>query len=127
MTQAETKPSTDGPIFDGAAPVACTASSTEIPIRIEQVERMRTHLDRLERTPHGLLLHFRNRPDIEAELRRFAVDEKRCCTFWGFAVDTTDDELALRWDGPPEVDGFFEELVAFFAGDQPLTAFDGLL
>lgn len=40
-------------------------------------------------------------PSAEADLRRFAVDEKRCCQFWGFAVATTDHDLTLRWDGPP--------------------------
>jgi hypothetical protein len=115
------------PIYDATAPVACTASREEIPVRIEQLERMRTHLDRLERTPHGLLLHFPNRPDIDAEVRRFTVEEKTCCRFWGFAIDTHDDRLTLRWDGPPGVEAFFEQLVAFFEGDEPLTAVSGLL
>ncbi|MGQ0616089.1 MAG: hypothetical protein ACT4PW_03720 [Acidimicrobiia bacterium] len=115
------------PISDATAPIACTASSEEIPVRIEQVERMRTYLDRLERTAHGLLLHFPNRPDIDADLRKFAVDEKRCCTFWGFAVSTNDHQLTLRWDGPLDVEHFFEQLVAFFEGDEPLSAISGLL
>ena len=62
------------PIYDASAAIACTATSEEIPTRIEQVERMRTNLDRLERTPHGLLLHFPNRPDIDADLRKFTLD-----------------------------------------------------
>lgn len=115
------------PIYDATAPIACTASSEEIPVRIEQVERMRIYLDRLERTPHGLLLHFPNRPDVDADLRTFMVDEKRCCTFWGFAIDTNDDQLTLRWDGPPAVEEFFEQLAGFFEGDEPLTAISGLL
>ncbi len=115
------------PIYDATAPIACTASSEEIPARIEQVERMRTSLDRLERTPDGLLLYFPNRPDIEAELRTFTVDEKRCCSFWGFDIDTRADRLTLRWDGPPEVEDFFEQLVGFFEGDEPLTAISGLV
>ena len=24
-----------------------------------------------------------------------------CCAFWGFAVNATDDEVTLRWEGPP--------------------------
>ena len=115
------------PIYDASAPIACTASSEEIPTRIEQVERMRTNLDRLERTPHGLLLHFPNRPDIDVDLRKFTLDEKRCCSFWGFDIDTHADQLTLRWDGPPEVEDFFTQLVAFFEGDEPLIAISGLL
>jgi hypothetical protein len=115
------------PIYDATAPIACTASREEIPVRIDQVEHMRGHLTRLERTEHGLLLHFPNRPDIDADVRTFAVQEKGCCAFWGFAVSTTGDALTLRWDGPPSVRDFFDRLVAFFDSDQPLTAFDGLL
>jgi hypothetical protein len=115
------------PIYDATAPIACTASSDEISHRIEQIERIRTNLTRLERTEHGLLLHFSNRPDIDAHLRTFTVDEKGCCTFWGFDITTNDDELTLRWDGPPDVTDFVEKLITWFESDEPLTAECGLL
>jgi hypothetical protein len=115
------------PIYDATVPIACTASSDELPIRIDQIERLRGHLTRLERTPDGVLLHFPHRPEVEAEIGSFTVEEKACCAFWGFAVTKTDDEITLRWDGPPAVKDFFEELVDFFESDQPLTAFGGLL
>jgi hypothetical protein len=115
------------PIFDDSAPITCTATSDEIPVRIDQLERMRSQHTRLERTEHGMLLHFPNESDIKAELDRFTVDEKGCCAFWGFAVDTCDDELTLRWDGPPTVDEFMDRLAAFFAGDEPLSVDSGLL
>ena len=115
------------PIYDATAPIACTASSDEISGRIEQIERLRADLTRFERTEHGLLLHFPDQPDIDADVRAFTVDEKRCCTFWGFEVAAEDDELTLRWDGPPDVHGFFEKLVAYLEGDEPLTAISGLL
>jgi hypothetical protein len=115
------------PIYDATAPIACTAGSEEISARIEQLMRMRAVLGGVERSPHGLLLYFPNRPDIDADLRTFVVDEKCCCSFWGFAIDTDDEELTLRWDGPPDVDDFFAQLVEFFEGDEPLTAIDGLL
>src|SRR4051794_29467501 len=88
------------PIYDETAPIACTISSDEIPARVELLERMRDNLHELERTEHGLLLHFPADDDIEADLHRFAVDEKRCCEFWGFEVSRADD-LTLRWDAPP--------------------------
>ena len=115
------------PIYDATAPIACTASSDEITHRIEQIERLRGDLGRLERTEHGLLLHFPNQPDIDAHVRAFTVDEKRCCTFWGFHVTADDDTLTLRWDGPPNVTEFFEKLLTWFEGDEPLTADSGLL
>lgn len=55
------------------------------------------------------------------------MNPPRCCAFWGFAIDTDGDELTLRWDGPPTVDEFMDRLVAFFEGNEPLTAASGLL
>ena len=115
------------PIYDETVPVACTIGADEIPERVELIGRMRANLDRLERTEHGLLLHFPARADIEADLRRFAVDEKRCCAFWGFAVDTSNG-LTLQWDGPPAAAPIVDGFEAFFTGDEPLTgALAGLL
>ena len=114
------------PIYDDSAPIACTTSNDDLPIRIDQIERLRSHHARLERTTDGILLHFPKSLEIEAEVASFTVEEKACCAFWGFAVTPTDDEIVLRWDGPPTVKDLFDELVAFLASDQPLTAFSGL-
>lgn len=115
------------PIYDDTAPITCSIGSDEIPERIELVERMRNKLDRIERTEHGLLLRFAPSDEVEADLRRFAVDEKWCCQFWGFAVATTDDDLTLRWDGPPDTGELLDRLRAYFEGDAPLTLISGLL
>jgi hypothetical protein len=74
-----------------------------------------------------VLLHFPDRDDIDAELRQFTVDEQRCCEFWGFDIQRDATGLHLRWDGPPSVNQFFDELVEYFQGDEPITAFSGLL
>ena len=115
------------PIYDATAPITCTIGTDEISGRIELLERMRTNLRRLEHTDHGLVLHFDRRNDVEADLRRFAVDEKRCCQFWGFAVDAADDELTLRWDAPPDARDLLSEIATYLEGDQPLTELSGLL
>lgn len=115
------------PIYDASAPICCTIEGAEIPERIELVERMRHDLDRIERLEHGMRLHFPARPDTEADLRRFATDEKRCCQFWGFAVETHDDEVTLRWEAPPAAAGLIDRLISYFEGDEPLTAITGLL
>ena len=115
------------PIYDDTAPITCTATSDEIPVRIDQIERMRSRHTRLERTDHGVLLHFPDQADIKADLEKFTVDEKGCCAFWGFAINTEGGDLTLRWDGPPTVDDFMDRLVAFFEGNEPLTADSGLL
>lgn len=114
------------PLYDETAPIACTISEDEIPGRIELVERMRSNLERLERTEHGMLLHFPVQPDIEADLQRFVVDEKRCCEFWGFEVVRGED-LTLRWDAPPSAGELVDRLEEFFTGDEPALALAGLL
>jgi hypothetical protein len=115
------------PIYDATAEIACTAAADEIPKRIEQVERMRSHLAAVERTEDGLLLHFPNRPDIEEELRGFTIDEKACCQFWGFAIESDPAQLHLRWDAPPTLSDSMTSLLDFFQGNEPLTAESGLL
>lgn len=115
------------PIYDATAPIACTIDPTDIPERIALVESMRTRLALLERTDHGLLLHFAADPATEADLRRFALDEKRCCQFWGFAVATTSDDLTLRWDSPPNAAEILDQLEAFFTGDEPASGLAALL
>ena len=115
------------PLYDDTAPIACTISSDEIPARIELIERLRAELDHLERIEHGILLHFPRRDDVEHDLRRFAVDEKRCCEFWGFDVARDEDALTLRWEAPPAAADLIDRLEAFFEGDTPALDLAGLL
>jgi len=115
------------PIYDATAPIACTIGNDEIPERLELVGRMRTNLRDIERTSDGLLLHFAPTAEIEADVRRFAIDEKRCCQFWGFAVDGDDNELTLRWDGPPSTGDLLDRLHAYLIGTEPITELSGLL
>ncbi len=112
---------------DVTAPIACTASGDEIPVRIDQVEHLRDRLRSVDRTPDGLLLHFDPDAALEEHLERFVVDEKGCCQFWGFEIRDSADELTLRWDGPPDVQTFLDELLRYFQSDEPLTALSGLL
>ena len=115
------------PLYDNSVPITCTINPDEIAGRIEVIERMRTNLDRLDRTDQGLVLHFSNRPDIAADVHRFALDEKRCCQFWGFAVDSTVDEVTLRWDAPPDARELLATIAAYLQGDETVTAISGLL
>lgn len=115
------------PIYDDTKPISCSIDSDEIPARIELVERMRANLESIARGEHGLLLHFPNRPGVEADLERFTVDEKRCCEFWGFAVQRRPERLTLRWDAPPHAAELVTHLLAYFRGEEPITAIRGLL
>lgn len=115
------------PLYDETKPIACTIERDEIPARIELIERMRTRLQTIERTEHGMLLRFPNRPDIGSDLERFTVDEKRCCEFWGFAIETSELELMLQWEAPPGASELVDRLLAYFMGDEPLSGVAGLL
>ncbi|CAN5890881.1 hypothetical protein BH23ACT10_BH23ACT10_16230 [soil metagenome] len=115
------------PIHDDAAPIVCTIGDDELPDRIALIERLRTTLTAVDRTDHGLVLRFPARDDIHADVQHFAADEQRCCRFWGFAIDADDTEVTLRWDGPPATADMLDQLLAYFRGDQPITALIGLL
>ena len=115
------------PLYDATEPIVCTASSNEVPNRIAQIERLRDLITGVDRTEHGLLLHFSNTAEVEADVRRFASDEKRCCQFWGFDVDAAGERLTLQWDGPPEVADFLDRLHAFLLGNESLSIDTGLL
>ena len=106
------------PLYDADAPIVCTIDGGEVRERIGQLAHLRTNVQRLERTEHGLLLHFAADPGLEADLRRFTVAEKACCGFWGFDVIASPTELTLRWDAPPAADAIVEELVAYLRGDR---------
>jgi hypothetical protein len=115
------------PLYDTTVPIACTIASEEIPERLALLERVRTNLTRLDETEHGLVLHFPDRPDIAGDLERFTIDEKRCCQFWGFAVDDSDGELALRWDAPPDARDLLVRIAVVLQNDEPLSSIAGLL
>src|SRR5919112_1989906 len=115
------------PIYDATAPIACSLGDDELDDRIALLEQLRRAVARAERTPHGLLLRFGASDRVEADVRRFAADEKRCCTFWGFAVDRGDDEVTLRWDAPPAAAEIIDAIAAWLEGDGDLTAIRSLL
>ena len=115
------------PIYDDSAPIACTIAGDEVPDRIAVLERMRAALTSLDRTATGLVLHFPDDGAVRADLEAFAVDEKRCCSFWGFEVLDEAGGVALRWDGPPAAGDLLQRLEAFLTGDEPLASLDGLL
>jgi hypothetical protein len=115
------------PIYDAAAPIQCTIDPGDISERIELLERLRNWLIGVERTAHGLLLHFPPEPVIEADARRFAVDEKQCCGFWGFDVSASEETLTMRWEGPPAADDILDRLLESLRGDDPISEIAGLL
>lgn len=116
------------PIYDATAPIACRIGEAEIAGRVELLQRLREHHIDSRRTEHGMELTFPNRTDIDVDVRIFAVEEKRCCAFWGFDVTSDADTVTLRWDGPPDAAELVDRLHAYFGGDGDLdTALAALL
>jgi hypothetical protein len=115
------------PLYDDTTPISCTATGGELSDRLEAIERLRGSLVGVDRVEHGLVLRFPARDDVEAAVRRFAVEEKRCCGFWGFDVEVADGCVRLRWDGPPAVADLMDRLGVWFEGTEPLTEVEGLL
>jgi hypothetical protein len=115
------------PIYDDATPIACTIGVEEIPERIELLGRMRANLTSMDRTATGLMLRFPDAPAVRADVARFAIDEKRCCQFWGFDVSDEPEHVALRWDAPPQAVTLLAKIETFFRTDAPISILDGLL
>lgn len=115
------------PLFDDLAPTVCTISDRDKADHLVLFERLRSAATAIERTETGLLLQFPRTDDLINDVRVFAVEEKRCCTFWSFAAIVGPDEIVLRWDGPPTVDEYFGIVEAALRSDAPLESFDGLL
>jgi hypothetical protein len=115
------------PLNDGTAPIVCTIGDDEKADRIAIIERMRGAATSIERTNTGLLLRFPRTNAIRADLDRFAIDEKRCCQFWGFAVVDGTDDLALRWDGPDTAGELLDSIERVLRSDAPIESIEGLL
>ena len=114
------------PLHDDAAPIVCTIGDDEKADRVAIIERMRETATSIERTETGLLLQFPRDDAIRADRDRFAVDERRCCQFWGFAVVDGADDLALRWDGPATAGQLLDTIERVLRSDAPVTM-EGLL
>lgn len=115
------------PLYDDSAAIACSLAADDRPERAALIAHLRDAMTSLERTQHGLLLHFPADPAVEAEVRAFAVDEKACCSFWGFGVATEGDELLLQWDAPPAAADIVDTLEAWLRSDDPDAALAGFL
>ena len=112
------------PVYDATAPIVCTIDVAEVLARRALIERIRASVLGVERTPDGLVLELPT--EREADARAFAIDEKRCCGFWGFDVTRDGSTVTLRWDGPPDAAPLVERLVAYFGGAADLDLFAGL-
>ena len=114
------------PLYDATAPIVCTLTAGEVQERRELLGWLRANLSVVDRTEHGMLLHFPAGDDVDEQLRHFAQVEKQCCAFWGFAVQRDQGTTTLRWDAPPAAGDLVERLLAYLRGD-PGADLTGLL
>ena len=105
------------PIYDATAPIVCRLDEGQRAERLALITRLRDQLEQVERTEHGMLLHFASDPDLDAEVEHFAQVEKACCGFWGFDVERNGSATILRWDAPPAADELVERLWAWLRGE----------
>ncbi len=115
----------DGPCGGGCGclgepAVVCTIGEAEVPDRTAVLERLRVAATSVERTATGLVLRFAGEPGTAADVRRFTVDEQRCCAFWRFRLAEEGDELVLHWDGPPDAAELVDRLAGLLGSDDPM-------
>ncbi len=115
------------PVTDVSEPIVCTIGEDEVDDRVAVIERLRAAAGSVERTGTGLVLRFQPDAEVEADVRRFVVDEQRCCRFWTFAVVEAPGGLALHWDGPPAAGELLDRLGALLRADDPVELLRGVL
>ena len=65
-----------------------------------------------EPTPRGWRLLYRDAAGVEDTLRSLIAAESRCCPFLDFALERSDEHLALTVEGPPSGRELVETLFA---------------
>jgi hypothetical protein len=116
----------DQPLYDASKPIACTIEAADILGHLELIDRIRTSLESVERTPYGVILRLPWTAENAGDLRQFADEEKQCCEFWGFEV-SEQPGLTMRWDGPPQTSEFMDRLVDYLERRAPIGTLFGQL
>jgi hypothetical protein len=93
----------------------CTIDPAGLEQRVDQLDSLVPQVRGLRRDGLALALAF---PAAAAEdVRAFVVEESRCCPFFSFEVDGTDQGLQLAIRTPPGGEAMLDALQATFAGD----------
>lgn len=116
MTSKSTSGARAIPLHDITEPVVCTIDRSEIGDHLARLERLRPAVQTVTRTETGVIVCFENSEGVAEDLTGFVQTESNCCKFWGFET-WTDNDLSLRWDGPPVTAGFMDLLVGYLAGN----------
>lgn len=98
---------------NGAVPIACSLSGTDMATRVEDWQRLLDTVTRRLKVPGGLRLEFSDRTRI-GDLAQLVEAEQSCCPFFSFAISIDHHGLALEVTAP--TDG--KELLATVFGDR---------
>lgn len=126
MTSEPTPTPRTIPLHDVTEPVVCTIDAGAIGDHLGRLERLRPALRSVTRTDTGVIVGFQDTAAIADEVKAFVATESSCCKFWGFET-WTDDELVLRWDGPPVTAVFMDRLVGYLTGAEPIGSLFALI
>jgi hypothetical protein len=94
---------------------ACAIDPAELRQRGDQLDSLVQQLLTLRRD--GLTLALEFPAEAAQEVRAFVVEESRCCPFFAFEIDETDQRLRLGIRTPPGGAAMLGALQATFAGD----------
>jgi hypothetical protein len=94
---------------------ACTIDPAGLEQRVDQLDSLVPHVLGLRR--EGLTLAFVFPAEAAQDVRAFVVEESRCCPFFSFEVDESDQGLRLGIRTPPGGEAMLEALQAAFAGN----------
>lgn len=92
-------------------PIACSLDSREKALRVKEWHELaRAALTRKERIKGGIRAHFE--PSAKEAVRELARLEKECCSFFGFRIDVSPQEVILEVTAPEEAEPVLDALFA---------------
>lgn len=97
------------PIHDGGA--ACKLDEQGAKRRnVEFADVAERGLRDRKRTPHGVRLIFESDVRLEDDVRELVDRESRCCGFFSFDVDVTEDAIVVDLSAPADKDAYLDAL-----------------
>jgi hypothetical protein len=94
---------------------ACTIDPAGLKQRANQLDSLLPQVRELRRDGLALALTFP--AEAAQEVQAFVAEESRCCPFFSFELDETDQGLRLGIRTPPGGQAMLEALQAAFAGN----------
>jgi hypothetical protein len=90
---------------DPSAEIACTLPINQASDRLDSLQALvGDRLVATERDPNRLRITITRagHDDLEGEVRAWAQEEKGCCAFLGFAVESRPETVTLEIASPPD-------------------------